>query len=76
MAIPAGATRNVTFTVDPSRLAFHGLDMRLVTEPGSFTFRVGGSSAEGREVQVDLEGDVAEYERSSSVATAVAVTGG
>ena len=76
VSIPAGETRNVTFTVDPSRLAFHGLDMRLVTEPGSFTFRVGGSSAEGSEVQVELEGDVAGYERSAILATTVAVTGG
>ncbi len=42
--VPVGESRTVTFTVDPSRLAFHGLDMALATEAGSFTFRVGRSS--------------------------------
>jgi beta-glucosidase len=75
VSIPAGETGTVTFTIDPSRLAFHGIDMRLVTEPGTFTFRVGGSSADGRDAQVELEGEVVEYERRSIVATTAAVTG-
>jgi beta-glucosidase len=71
VAIPAGETRRVTFTVDPSRLAFHGLDKRLATDPGTFTFRVGRSSAdpEMREQQVKLDGERTDYERRSIVAT-------
>ncbi|MDJ0789357.1 MAG: glycoside hydrolase family 3 N-terminal domain-containing protein [Myxococcota bacterium] len=73
--IPAGETRTVTFTVHPSRLAFHGLDMRLATEPGSFTFGVGGSSAEEslRTGSVVLGGKVTAYERRAIVPTRVEV---
>ena len=71
VGLGVGETRTVTFTVHPSRLAFHGLDMDLVTEPGSFTFRVGGSSYDPnmRETTVTLDGAIASYERRSIVAT-------
>lgn len=74
--VPAGATRCVTFTVHPSRLAFHGSDMRLVTEPGIFTFRIGRSSDDPkiRELSIDLGGDTAEYERRAIVATTALVS--
>ncbi len=74
--IPAGATRNVVFGVHPSRLAFHGLDMALATEPGSFTFRVGGSSFDPamRAVTVELGGETAVYDRRSIIATTIEVT--
>ena len=74
--IPSGETRTVTFTVDPSRLAFHGLDMTLATEPGSFTLRVGRSSFDPdmREASVTLDGDVAAYDRRSIVATTATVS--
>ncbi|MDG2028416.1 MAG: glycoside hydrolase family 3 N-terminal domain-containing protein [Acidimicrobiales bacterium] len=69
--IPAGETRTVTFTVDPSRLAFHGLDKRLATEPGTCTVHVGRAALdpEGRSEQIELAGDVTEYRRDSIVAT-------
>ncbi len=71
VSIPAGATRTVTFTVHPSRLAFHGVDMRLVTEPGEFVFRIGRSSGdpEAHDVSVVLEGDPTETDRRHIVAT-------
>lgn len=71
VSIPAGETLTVTFTVDPSRLAFHGLDLRLATEPGTFTVHVGRSShdPDGRSEQIELGGDVTEYRRDSIVAT-------
>ena len=74
-AIPAGERRQVTFTVHPSRLAFHGPDMRHAVEPGTFTFRVGGSSAAARtrEASVDLGGDPTEYPRATIVATTVTI---
>jgi beta-glucosidase len=77
VSIPAGATRAVTFTVDPSRLAFHGPDMTLATEPGTFTFGLGSSShdPEMKEVQVQVDGPCTTYERRSIVATAATVKG-
>ncbi|MXW57773.1 MAG: beta-glucosidase [Acidimicrobiia bacterium] len=76
VAIPAGETRTVTFTVHPSRLSFHGLDMALATEPGTFTFRIGGSSLDPnvREATVELTGDTASYDRRSIIATAVDIS--
>jgi beta-glucosidase len=75
VSIPAGATRRVSFTVDPSRLAFHGLDMRHTTEPGTFTFRVGRSafSSDMTSEQVTLDGDRTDYERRSIVATTATI---
>ena len=71
VAIAAGETRTVAFTVHPSRLAFHGLNMDLITEPGTFTFRVGRSSFDPQmgETTVMLGGAVSKYERRSIVAT-------
>ncbi len=76
VAIAAGETRTVSFTIHPSRLAFHGLHMDLVTEPGSFTFRLGGSSYDPdmRETTVTLNGEVAHYDRRSIVATTVEIS--
>ncbi|MEM7140248.1 MAG: glycoside hydrolase family 3 N-terminal domain-containing protein [Actinomycetota bacterium] len=69
--IAAGDTVTVTFTVDPSRLAFHALDHRLVVEPGTFTLRVGRSSydPEASVASLDLSGAVTEYRRDAIVAT-------
>ena len=76
VAIPAGESRTVTFTVHPSRLAFHGLEMDLITEPGSFTFRIGGSSFDPnmREATVELTGNTASYDRRSIITTAVDIS--
>ncbi len=76
LPIPAGATRTVSFTVHPSRLAFHGLDMTLATEPGQFTFRVGGSSFDPNmaEASVTLDGPTTAYDRRTIVATAVEIS--
>ena len=76
VAIPAGESRTVTFTVHPSRLAFHGLEMDLITEPGSFTFRIGGSSFDPnmREATVELTGDTASYDRRTIIATTVDIS--
>lgn len=76
VAVPAGATRTVSFTLHPSRLAFHGIDMGLATEPGSFTFRVGGSSHDPdmKQASVALDGPVTTYDRRSIVATTTTVT--
>jgi beta-glucosidase len=39
-----GETVTVDFTLHAAELAFHGRDMRLVTEPGEFHAWIGGSS--------------------------------
>jgi len=70
--LDAGHARRVTFTVDPSRLAFYDPDMRFVVEPGSFTFGVGASSADMRaERSIVLDGDITVYRQRAIVATRV-----
>ena len=72
MALESGETRRVTFTVDPSRLAFYDPQMRFVVEPGAFTFAVGASSADIRAQQaVTLGGEVLEHRQRSIIATRV-----
>lgn len=43
-----GATRRVTFRLDPSQLAFFDEAMRFVVEPGEFQVMIGASSADIR----------------------------
>ena len=68
-----GVRARVTFTVHPSRLAFHNADVQCVTEPGAFTFFVGGSS-DDTPVQrtAELGGQVQSYPLSERVPTAAA----
>jgi beta-glucosidase len=72
--LDAGHTQRVTFTVDPSRLAFYDSDMRFVVEPGSFTFSVGTSSADVRvERSIALDGDIIIHRQREIVATRVVI---
>ena len=50
--------------------------MDLITEPGTFTFRIGGSSFDPnmREAAVELTGDTAPYDRRTIIATAVEIS--
>jgi beta-glucosidase len=41
-----GASRKLTFTLRPKDLAFVGVDLRWVTEPGRFRVAVGGLGEE------------------------------
>ncbi len=67
-------TKQVTFRVHPSRLAFYDPKMRFVTEPGSFTFSIGASSSDIRMQQVvTLTGEVVEFRQREIVATDVVV---
>jgi beta-glucosidase len=52
-----GETRTVTFTVGPDDLAFYGLEMRRIVEPGWFTVSVGGSSADVKQARFQVTGD-------------------
>ena len=75
LALDAGESVAVTFDVHPSRLAFYDEVMRFVTEPGSFAFSVGGSSATASSrITVDLPGGIAEYRQREIVATRVRVS--
>jgi beta-glucosidase len=74
LPLPAGQSARVTFTVDPSRLAFYDEQMRFVCEPGAFTFAVGASRTDIRARQtVELAGDIAEYRQREIVATTALV---
>jgi beta-glucosidase len=60
IALQPGETQVVAFTLTPDDLAFHGIDMKRVVEPGTFTVYAGGSSVDlietGFEVLADQEG--------------------
>jgi beta-glucosidase len=43
IAIKAGESKVVTFTIEPEMLAFHRLDMSFGTEPGEFNLYIGGN---------------------------------
>jgi beta-glucosidase len=75
LPLEPGEARTVTFTVDPSRLAFYDQHMGFIVEPGTFTFWAGSSSADRRaEAQVDLAGDIATFAQRAVVTTAVSIT--
>ena len=42
--LKAGESKHVTFDITPRELAFYGIDMSLVVEPGDFEVQVGGCS--------------------------------
>ena len=44
-----GETRNVTFEIRPSDLAYTRVDMTQGTDPGTFRLWIGPNSAEGLE---------------------------
>ena len=72
--VPPGESRRVTFTIHPSRLAFHDDDFRFVCEPGAYRVEVGGwAGAPSVETSFDLEGDICDHRQSDIVATAVTV---
>jgi beta-glucosidase len=72
--LESGSCRDVTFTVDPSRLAFYDADMRFVCEPGRVTFRVGGSSRDVRATaSAELSGEITHHRQREIVATSVTV---
>jgi beta-glucosidase len=62
-------TRQVTFRVHPSRLAFYDENMDFVVEPGEFQFATGASSGDLRtKVTAQLTGPIAHYSQRSIVA--------
>ncbi len=57
VSLRAGETQVVHFTLRPDDLAFYGLDLRRVVEPGTFTLWAGGSSAAELSAKVTVSGD-------------------
>ncbi len=50
IALKAGESKVITFTIKPELLAFHRLDMTYGTEPGDFKLFIGGNSRDVKEV--------------------------
>ena len=50
IALKAGESKIVTFTITQDMLAFHRLDMSLGTEPGAYKLFIGGNSRDVKEV--------------------------
>ncbi|MFI5044108.1 MAG: glycoside hydrolase family 3 N-terminal domain-containing protein [Acidimicrobiales bacterium] len=74
VALVAGASKRVTFTIHPSRLAFHDDDFHFVCEPGAFRVEIGGWAGHPAITETfDLEGDIADHRQRDVVATVVTV---
>ncbi|NDP19583.1 MAG: glycosyl hydrolase [Paludibacter sp.] len=54
IALKAGESKVITFTIKPEMLAFHRLDMSYGTEPGDFKLFIGGNSRDVKEVGFKL----------------------
>jgi beta-glucosidase len=70
-----GESRRLTFTVDPSQLAFYDARMRLVIEPGTIEVMVGASSEDIRaRGAYEIVGDVREIRQADIIPTVVEVS--
>ena len=54
IALDAGKTQTVTFTLGPEELSFLNREMRRVVEPGSFKIMVGGNSVNLIETKLNV----------------------
>ncbi len=54
VALRAGESKRVSFTLYPSDLSFHDAALALVSEPGAFRVFIGGSSEQVQEGRFDL----------------------
>ena len=57
VTLDPGQQKTVTFTLKPDQLAFYGLDMKRVVEPGMFKVYVGGNSVDVVESEFELTDD-------------------
>jgi len=57
VTLQPGEARTVHFTLHPDNLAFYGLSMQRVVEPGTFTVWTGGSSAASLTAHFTVTGD-------------------
>ncbi len=54
VSIEPGATKTLTFTITPQKLAFYNREMKFSVEPGMFTVMVGGNSTELTNQQLEV----------------------
>lgn len=54
IALKAGESKTVTFTIKPDMLAFHRLDMTYGIEPGDYKLFIGGNSRDVKETNFKL----------------------
>src|SRR6266566_386837 len=54
ITLQPGETRTITFELGPEQLAYHGVDMKRVVEPGRFDVMVGGNSVDVRSAPLDV----------------------
>ena len=54
IAIKAGESKTISFTITPDMLAFHRLDMSFGTEPGDYKLFIGGNSRDVKEIGFKL----------------------
>ncbi len=74
IALTAGETRTVRFTVHPSQLAYYEEEMRLIIEPGTVQIMIGASSADIRvEAVARLHGEIRQIRPSDIKPTTVDV---
>ena len=55
VALAAGESRDVTFSIDASLLKFYNYDLQYVCEPGEFDVMIGGSSDAVRQARFTLK---------------------
>lgn len=55
VALKAGETKTVAFTLKPDDLSFYNLEMKKVIEPGWFTVMVGGNSVDGLQARFEVK---------------------
>lgn len=72
--LPAGAEATVTFTLHPSRLAFHDEQFDPVVEPGVFAVELGGCAGQPELTgSFELDGDITAYSPTEVVSTRVRI---
>src|SRR5207247_11181755 len=54
VTLQPGETRTITFEIGPEQLAYHGVDMKRVVEPGRFEVMVGGNSVDVQSAALDV----------------------
>ena len=54
VTLQPGETRTITFEIGPEQLAYRGLDMKRVVEPGRFEVMVGGNSVDVQSAALDV----------------------
>ena len=52
--IPAGQSKEITFTLSDRDLSFYRRDMSFGSEPGDFDLMTGGNSADLKKVRVTM----------------------